>query len=176
MELATLARPYAEAVFKLAKETQNFAKWSEMLNFLKIVVEEPQFAAIAANPHANKDMLLRLLLDLGSEQFNEHGQNLVKMLVENHRLMVIAPLVSQYEALRAEHEGFIQVELISTYAVKSPQKEEVESLLKKRFSKEINLNITIDRKLLGGWIIRVGDQVLDLSVRGRLQQLVNELR
>jgi len=176
MELATLARPYAEAVFELAKDTNDFAKWSETLNFLKSVVEEPQFAAIAANPHTDKEMLLRLLLDVGGEQFDEHGQNLVKILVDNHRLMVIVALVEQYETLRAEHEGFIRVELISTYAVKSPQKEEVEAALKKRFGKEINLMITIDRKLLGGWIIRVGDQVLDLSARGRLQQLVNELR
>jgi F-type H+-transporting ATPase subunit delta len=175
-ELATLARPYAEAVFKLARESGDFARWSETLAFLESVTQDPQFIEIAANPKVSKETLRNLLLDIGGETLDEAGKNLLRLLVENRRLPVIASLRRQYSALRAEHEGVIKVELISTYAVKPQQKDEVAAALQQRFGKKVDVDVTVERKLLGGWIIRAGDQVIDMSVRGRLQQLASELR
>lgn len=175
-ELATLARPYAEAVFKLARQSGEFTRWSEILAFLEQVVQDPRFAEIVANPRVSKETLQAVLLDIGAEVLDEAGKNLVRLLVKNRRLAVLSSLFKQYQALRAEHEGVIKVELVSTYAVKPPQKDEVAAALKQRFGKEVDVEITVDRKLLGGWIIRAGDQVIDMSVRGRLQQLASELR
>ena len=175
-ELATLARPYAEAVFKLAQQSGEFARWSEMLAFLDQVMQDPQFAEIAANPRVLRETLQTMLLDIGAEALDEVGKNLVRLLVENRRLPVIPSLFKQYQALKAEHEGVLKVELVSTYAVKPQQKDEVVAALKQRFGKDVEVDVTIDRKLLGGWLIRAGDQVIDLSVRGRLRQLASELR
>jgi F-type H+-transporting ATPase subunit delta len=175
-ELATLARPYAEAVFKLARQSGEFARWSEMLAFLDQVMHDPRFAEIVANPRVPKETLQAILQDIGDETLDQAGKNLLRLLVENRRLPVIPTLFKQYQALKAEHEGVIRVELVSTYAVKPSQKDEVAAALQQRFGKNVEVEVTIDRKLLGGWLIRAGDQVIDLSVRGRLQQLATELR
>ncbi len=175
-ELATLARPYAEAVFELARDTERLENWSDTLGFLKAVIQDEEFVAIANNPTVSRETLLTLLLDIGEQYLDEAGRNLVKMLVANHRLPILPCLADQYEVLRAEHQGVLKVEVISTYAVKPQQKQQIEEMLKKRFGKQVEVEVEIDRKLLGGWLIRAGAQVLDLSVRGRLQQLASELR
>lgn len=180
MELATLARPYAEAVFDLGVETDSLAEWSESLAFLGLALEDPELSALVANPRTDKAKAVELLIALCEEQpdltLTQEGQNLLRILADNHKLTLIPELARQFEALKAERQGYIRVQLISTYAVKAPQKKEVTELLTKRFGKEVELDIEIDRSLLGGWIIRAGDQVLDLSVRGRLQGLAAELR
>lgn len=176
-ELATLARPYAEAVFKLAKQTENgFAHWSDALGLLNAVMQDSEVAAICANPRIEKDAQTALILDICAEQLSQEAVNLVKVLAENGKLRMLPEVARQFEALKAEHEGYISVDLISTYAVKAQQKQQVAQALKERFGKDVEIEASIDRSLLGGWIIRAGDQVLDLSIRGRLQQLAADLR
>ncbi|MCP4698532.1 MAG: F0F1 ATP synthase subunit delta [Gammaproteobacteria bacterium] len=174
-EHATLARPYAEAVFKLAKETDSFAQWADMLNFLSMAVQDPRVTALCTNPLVEKKSQTGLLLDVGGERLNVQGQNLVKLLTDNGKLTIIPEIAAQYETLKAQHEGYITVELTSTYAVQPEQKEGLAASLKRRLGKEVEINVSLDEKLLGGWVIRAGDQVIDLSVRGRLQQLAAEL-
>lgn len=177
-ELATLARPYAEAVFELAKEAEGgFSRWSDALNFLGAVMQDAEVAAICANPRVEKEAQTALLLDIADGQNLDSAMvNLVKLLAENGKLTLIPELASQFDELKAKHEGYISVELISTYPVNEEQSQSVVSALKQRFGKEIELEVSLDESLLGGWVIRAGDQVLDLSVRGRLQQLAADLR
>jgi F-type H+-transporting ATPase subunit delta len=175
-ELATLARPYAEAVFMLAKESGNFDRWSDMLGFLSQIIRRPEISSLFQNPRVHKETLVKLLLDIGAEQLDEAGQNLLKLLAANRKLTVISQIAQQYETLKAKHEGYIKVNLVSTYAVSKQQRQDLETLLQKRFGKRIEIDATIDRSLLGGWLIRAGDQVIDLSVRGRLQKLAGQLR
>lgn len=175
-ELATLARPYAEAVFMLAKESGNFAGWSDMLGFLSQVIRQPEISSLFHNPRIHKETVVKLLLDIGADQLDAAGQNLLKLLAGNRKLTVIPQIAQQYEALKALHEGYLKVDLVSTYAVSKQQRQDLENLLQKRFGKRVEIEAAIDRSLLGGWLIRAGDQVIDLSVRGRLQQLAGQLR
>jgi len=176
-ELATLARPYAEAVFAIAKEENSFDIWSDHLSFLTAVIKNPLMAQLVMNPRISKADLENIIVDICEEKIStDVGKNLVKMLIENNRLSVVQQLAEQYEQLKAEYLGYVTVDVISTYIVKAHQRQKIEAVLKKRLGKAVNINTTIDRDLIGGWLIRIGDQVIDLSVKGRLQQLATELR
>jgi len=176
-ELATLARPYAEAVFELAKETNSLDTWSGTVSFYANVVADPDMQAVMANPRTGKAKVADILTDLATEQsISTEGQNLIKVLLENDRLATIPYLAVQYEQLKNEYEKTLKVEVISTHAVDSDQQQELENVLKARFGKDVEVNVTIDEALIGGWIVRAGDQVIDMSIKGRLQQLGAELR
>lgn len=175
-ELATLARPYAEAVFRLAVETGNFEEWSDNLNFLVAIVEEPTMAKIITNPQVDRSTLARILLDIGEMQLSKAGKNLVNILVDNNRLVAIQSLALQYEQLKAQHQGYLKVEIAAPYPVAPPQQQELEAVLQKRLGKAVDINITVDESLLGGCLIHAGDEVIDASIKGRLQQLASELR
>ncbi len=175
-ELATLARPYATAVFELAVEADNYEQWSNNLNFLATVVADPTMLQVIANPKVDKGILSHIMLDVCKEQFDDVGKNLVKLLVENNRLPVIPEIVLQYELLKAQHQNYLNIEIASPYPVELSQQQEVESVLQKRLGKAVNVKTTIDKSLVGGWLIRAGDEVIDVSIKGRLQQLTTELR
>jgi F-type H+-transporting ATPase subunit delta len=175
-ELATLARPYAEAVFDLAVEANNFEEWSDNLNFLATVIEDQTMSAVIANPQVNKNTLFRILLDVCKEQFSEAANNLLKILVDNNRLLAIPQLALQYEQLKAQHQGYLKVEIASPYPVNAEQQQELETALQKRLGKAVDITITVDKSLLGGCLIRAGDEVIDASIKGRIQQLAAELR
>lgn len=172
-ELATLARPYAEAIFDTAKETDEFALWSETLGFLTSVVENSQVHSVLVNPRIDKNTLQNILLDVCSSQMTQTGINLVKMLIKNGKLSVVSHIAFQYERLRSQYQGYIEVEITSAYPITPVQQQQVEAALQRRLGKAITIKVTIDTSLIGGWLIRVGDQVIDLSVKGRLQQLAN---
>ena len=175
-EFATLARPYAQAVFELAIDASNLDEWSNNLNFLATVVKDPTMAAVIANPKVSKDTLTRLLHEIGDPHFSTPAKNLVNILVDNHRLPVMPQIAFQYEQLKAQHQGHIQVEIASVFPVEPQQQQEIESILKKRLGKAVDITTRIDKTLLGGWLIRTGDEVIDLSIQGHLQRLAFELR
>lgn len=172
-ELATLARPYAEAVFDMAKETDDFALWSETLSFLTSVLENSMVNAVIAHPRIDKGTVRRILLDICESQMTDIGVNLVKVLMDNDKLSIIPHIAFQYERLRSEYQGYVEVEIASAYPVTPIQQQQTEAALQRRLGKGIVIKITIDNQLIGGWLIRIGDQVIDLSIRGRLQQLAN---
>ncbi len=170
-ELSTLARPYAEAVMQLASADGNFDAWSETLSFLTAIMQDSEIAAVIANPRVSKETLSRILLDVCQEgQLGQMGINLVKMLLKNGRLQAVPHIATQYEKLKAQQQGSINVELISAYETSVEQQQALETALQNRFGKKVSMTLFINPALLGGWIVRAGDQVIDMSVRGRLQQ------
>ncbi|MEY3219066.1 MAG: hypothetical protein RIT27_423 [Pseudomonadota bacterium] len=178
-ELATLARPYAEAVFQLAVKADNLAQWSALLDFLSNTVQDPQMVALTANPSVDKATVANFLCELCAAQpslaFDEQGKNFIHLLTANHRLAVIPPLFKQFETHRAAHENYLKISLVSAYEVSPEQEASIEAMLEKRFGKKTELDISVDQSLIGGWVVRTDNQVIDMSVRGRLQQLAAEL-
>lgn len=175
-EKSTIARPYAQAVFELGLPEGELDKWNEMLELLATVVQQQEIHDFCASFRLERHKLVSLLLDIGEDHLNEACRNLVRVLADNHKIGLLPEIQQEFLRLKAKHEGYVQVEVISTYAVKAPQKQQIIDALKARLGKEIELNVSVDRKLLGGWLIRIGDQVLDLTARGRLEQLAAELR
>jgi len=175
-EFATLARPYANAVFDLAVEADNFDDWSNDLNFLTTVIEDPIIDKVIVNPQVDKDTLTRLLFDICDDNLEREGKNFFKILLDNNRLQAIPQIAFQYEQLKAQHQGYLNVEIFTPYPVEPQQQQEIETALKRRLGKTVDVNMALDKSLLGGCLIRAGDDVIDVSMKGHLQRLATELR
>lgn len=174
-ESATLARPYAEAVFKTAKETDSSAKWSDMLAFLSAVAKDSTMSATINNPKVGGERLLQLWLDISQDQLNKEGVNLLKLLIENNRLLLLPAIAELYEEYKAEDEGYVDVEVSTAYSLTKEEQKRFASSLEKKLNKKVHMNIEVDKSLIGGIRVRAGDKVIDGSIRGRLQQLTKRL-
>jgi F-type H+-transporting ATPase subunit delta len=171
----TIARPYAEAIFARAEESGSLDAWSEMLAFLKLVVADPAVAPVIGNPLVDRQALTDLLLEIGGERLNEEGGNLVRLLVQNGRLVLVPEIDSLFEALKAEKQRTLSVHVTSAFALKSEQEKSIAAALKAKLGRDVTISSEKNPDLIGGVHIRAGDLVIDGSVRGRLQQLANEL-
>ncbi len=174
-ELATLARPYAAAAFKRAKETSSTTQWSESLAFMSAVMASEEMLKVVSNPKVNKDKLAELVIDICKGHTDSEGVNFLKLLLQNNRLSLLPFIAGQFEALKAEDEGYVDVEVISAYAFTKEAKQKFSATLEKKFDKKIHMNVTVDKSLIGGVLVRAGDRVIDGSVRGQLQQLQKAL-
>lgn len=174
-ELATLARPYAAAVFKRSKETGTAEKWSKSLAFISAVLNDKETSVVVNNPKVSKERLSALMLDICQEQVDEEGANFLKLLVQNNRLTLAPTIAELFEALKAESEGYVDVEVATAYAFSKEEKQSFTSTLEKTLSKKVHMNVTVDKSLIGGVLVRAGDRVIDGSIRGQLQQLAKRL-
>jgi len=174
-ELATLARPYAAAVFKRSKETGTTEQWSKSLAFMSAVLKDKEISVVVDNPKVSKERLSALMLDICQGQVDEEGANFLKLLVQNNRL-TLAPTISElFEAYKAESEGYVDVEVATAYAFTKEEKQRFTSTLEKTLSKKVHMNVTVDKSLIGGVLVRAGDRVIDGSIKGQLQQLAKRL-
>ena len=172
-ELTTIARPYAEAIFKRAGETKRFPAWSDALQLMATIACDETMAEVIAGAQLSKTQVADIFNEVAGDKLDQEGKNLVKLLAENGRLSLLPEIAAMYEIQRAEAEGSIDAEIISAYAVSEAQRSKVSESLKQRLGREINLSVTIDESLVGGVIIRAGDMVIDGSVRGKLEKLAS---
>ncbi|HCT98853.1 MAG TPA: F0F1 ATP synthase subunit delta [Methylococcaceae bacterium] len=174
-EIATLARPYAVAVFKRAKETNSSKQWSKKLSFLAMVLGDNKLAGMIDDPKVGKSNLLALLLDICADQLDQEGINFLTLLIENNKLSLIPAIAALFETYKAEDEGFIDIDVTTAYAFSKEAKQDFNAALEKSFGKKVNMKVAVDSSLIGGVLVRAGDQVIDGSVRGQLQQLAQRL-
>jgi len=175
-EAITIARPYATAVFRLAKAKKALAKWSEELALIAAVAENAQVKNLIDDPKLPSAELERALLSVFDGKLSDAAENLVKLLVENNRLTIVADIVSAFEDLKAEDEGTLEAEIT---AAASPTDAQVKALVKQleaKFGKKVEAQVSLDPELIGGIKIVVGDTVIDASVRGQLQSLEYTLK
>ncbi len=174
-ELSTLARPYAEAAFKRSIENKSASEWSEALKFLSVVMQDREMISIVTNPKVTNEQLTTLLLDISKDQLKKEAINFLKLLIQSDRLL-LAPQISElYERFKAEQEGYVDVEVISAYALSADEQKKFTTMLEKQLDKKVHITTSIDKTLLGGFLARAGDLVIDGSVKGRLQQLAKIL-
>ncbi|MEN8260966.1 MAG: F0F1 ATP synthase subunit delta [Pseudomonadota bacterium] len=174
-ELATIARPYAEAVFKRAKETNTASAWSDMLAFIAAVMQDDEVAAASENPRVGKDRFTGLFLSICEGRLNDEGINFVRLLIENDRLKLAKYISQLFEIRKAEDEGYVDVELKTAYPFSNEDEQEVSSMLERTLSKKVRLRIEVDNALIGGFVARAGDKVIDGSVSGQLKKLARRL-
>jgi len=175
-EAITIARPYATAVFRLAKEKKALAKWSEELALIAAVAENAQIKNLIDDPKLPSAELERALLSIFEGKLSDAAVNLVKLLVENNRLTIVADIVAAYEELKAEDEGTLEAEIT---AAAKPTDAQVAALVKQleaKFGKKVEAQVSLDPELIGGIKIVVGDTVIDASVRAQLQSLEYTLK
>ncbi|HEY3299811.1 MAG TPA: F0F1 ATP synthase subunit delta [Methylophilaceae bacterium] len=175
-EAITIARPYATAVFRLAKEKNALAEWSEQLGLLAGIASNVEISALIDDPKLGSTELEKIMLSICEGKLNAEATNLVKLMVENDRLTIMSDVAEAFEALKAQDEAKLEALLT---AAEKPSEEQVQMLIKQleaRFGKKIEAQVEIDPELIGGIKIVVGDTVIDASVRGQLQELAYTLK
>lgn len=185
-EHGTVARPYAQAVFELAKADGQLAAWSDFLKLATVLVTDPAVNRQLSTPGANLGELATAIADICREQLGSPailrdgarspGAGLLKVLVENRRLGVLPDITARYEALKAEAENTLEVTLTTATAVSDEQRGRITDSLKKRFGRDIRLTVELDPALIGGARLKVGDRVIDGTVRTGLDKLATALR
>lgn len=174
-ELSTLARPYAEAVFKRAKETASSQEWSDTLAFLSAIMQDESLAAIVNNPRVAQDELTQLLQDICQDQVTGEANNFLKLLIENGRLSLAPQIAELFENYKAEDEGYVDVDVITAYALTKAEEKSFATSLKKKLNKQVNIRASVDKSLIGGFLVKAGDSVIDGSISGQLQQLAKRI-
>jgi F-type H+-transporting ATPase subunit delta len=175
-EKTTIARPYAEAIYGRAQETDKLDLWSEMLALLSAVAGDPEVASLIDNPLLPPQQVQEMMLEISGDNLDEEGQNLVKLLVENDRLALLPEIATLFDRLKRERQGVLQVQVTSAYVLNAAQSKVLADVLKERLGRDIEISAEKDPKLIGGIVVRAGDLVIDGSVRGQLHKLANELR
>lgn len=170
-ESTTLARPYAQAVFELAKAKKKFPEWSQTLADLLSLIRHEPIAKVISSVKVSKQQLIGLLRELCGSGIDEQGKNLLSLLVENGRLGLLDHISAVYEVLRAEAESVIEAEVITAFPLDKAQSAGMTKALKAKLGRNIKIVSKIDKSIIGGAIIRAGDMVIDGSVSGRIIKL-----
>ena len=174
-ELATIARPYANAVFELAKRDNNLEQWARMLSVLDATTQNETVALLLDSPDMPANAKAYRLAEVCGDELDDRGKKFLQSLAEHDRLALIAEVRAQFEELRAEEQRSLEVEIISAYPLSDAQGDALKQALNRKFDKEIAIESRVDQSLIGGAVIRAGDMVIDGSIRGKLQKLAENL-
>lgn len=176
METVTIARPYAEALYRLASQNASLAEWSCMLETASAVASDATMSDAIANPKFTRANVEQVFLAVTDRDLNEEGKNLIRLLLENGRLSLLPVIAAQFEKLKAEQSGVIEADIVSAYPLTAEQEKEMIGLLEKRFDRKVTARISVDPELIGGVKINAGDVVIDASVRGQLDNMAFALK
>ena len=167
-EPITIARPYAEAVFKLADQAGSLAQWSQTLTAMAQVARDPDMLALIADPKVSDAQRASIFLALCGDGLTQEARNFVPLLLENGRLQLLPEIAELFEQQKNEREGVVDAEISSAFELDAAQLQSLVADIERRFKRRVNAQVRIDPSLIGGAKIVVGDTVIDGSVRGRL--------
>lgn len=174
-EIATIARPYAEAVFAMADKSGDLAGWSQRLNTLAGITAHAEVRALIGNPKVQGPQLVELVSSLVQGALPAEARSLVHTLVANGRLAVLPEVATQFEALKNERESRVDAHITSAFELAPAELQSLVADLERRFKRKVHANVSVDRELIGGARVVVGDEVIDGSVRGKLAAVANAL-
>jgi F-type H+-transporting ATPase subunit delta len=175
-EVTTIARPYAEALFRLADEGNTLAAWSATLGEMAEVAANPDVQLIIGNPGITAKQLTELFLSLCKDVTGEPARNVVELLVENGRLGLLPQIRDLFETLKDQREGVVEAEIVSAFPLDEAQKASLVADLERKFSRKIEAVVSVDQALIGGVRIVVGDDVIDASVQAKLANMAVALK
>jgi F-type H+-transporting ATPase subunit delta len=174
-EAITIARPYAEAAFKLAVQKNGLAAWADMLRLLEAIAQDTRMRACIGDPNVSAAQLDNLFLAVCGDKLDTDGRNFVKVLAQNARAELLPHIRELFDALKAEHEGTLKARIVSAFPMSDAQLSQLAARLEQKYGRKINATVEVDNALIGGLRIEVGDQVMDASVRGRLEGMAQAL-
>ncbi len=170
-ELTTAARPYARAVFEMAKDSDTLTDWSESLSFMGAIAANKEVAALLETPKMARQAGADVFIQLCDNKLDDKAQNLVKTLAENNRIQLLPEISRLFEILKDDAEGSIEARVTTAKKLTKAEEKSIATALKKRLGREVKLKVSIDKALLGGAIIKAGDLVIDGSIQGRLKKM-----
>jgi F-type H+-transporting ATPase subunit delta len=170
-ELATIARPYAEALYQStqaggAAQMEITSGW---LDVLAAVASQPQMLQFADNPKVTSQQVFDVIADVAP--LPDPGRNFLKAVIDNGRLAALPEVAAQFRTLKNSQSGVSDALVYSAFPIEGSAIDGVKSALEKRFARKLNLTVEVDKDLIGGIRAVVGDEVLDTSVKARLEQM-----
>lgn len=175
-EAITVARPYADALYKLSLKGNSLSQWSKMLKLAAAIAEEKQIKTLIGHPKVSSHQLSQLFLDIGKNTFNNEAHNLFTMLAENKRVHILPQISQLFEYLKAQHEGILEAKIASAFEMDAKQLKKLTDDLERKFNRKIEPKVSVDPELIGGVKVEVGDEVFDASVRGKLESMTIALK
>jgi F-type H+-transporting ATPase subunit delta len=168
-ELATIARPYAEALFKAtAADLAGAAVWVEEL---AVIAGNPQLQQFAENPNATAQQVFDVIAGVAKAPLNDAAKNFLRTVIDNGRLSVLPEIAAQFRTLKNAQSGSSDAVVYSAFAIDGAALTDVKATLEKRFGRKLNVSVELQPELIGGIRVVVGDEVLDTSVKARLEQM-----
>ena len=172
-EIATIARPYAEALFKA--QTSDLSATGQWLGELAALSAQPQLLQFAENPNVQPAQVLELMAGLVRSPLPEAGKNFLRLLIENGRLKALPEIAAQFHALNNAVEGSADALVLSAFPIAPDALRDLTATLERRFNRRLAVTVELDPSLIGGIRVVVGDEVLDASVKARLEQMKTAL-
>jgi F-type H+-transporting ATPase subunit delta len=173
--LSTLARPYAKAAFEYAAQAGELQNWSDSLATAGAVAQQPSVVKLLSSPSVTAQQQATALIEICGDALDEKGQNFLTVLSENHRLQLLPEISLQFDVLKANREKAVDVELVAAHELDAEQQQKLSDALSAKLERKVNMQVSLDKNLLGGAVIRAGDLVIDGSIRGRLAKLAESL-
>jgi len=175
-ENVTVARPYADAAFELARGAGALGPWSEALGRMAAVAADPSMRACINDPKLSEEQLYSLFLDVSGNGLTPELQKFVRVLVDNERLQLLPEIRDLFVDYKNEHEGVLEAEIASAFPLDDAALTRLKADLEQRFKKQLQVKVSLDPELIGGVRITVGDEVIDASVRGKLANMAAALK
>lgn len=173
-ELATIARPYAEALFKAVPDAELTA-WQQALEAVAAVARDPQVQALADNPKVTSNQVFDVIVAAAKVTLATSLTNFLRTVLENGRLAALPLMVEQFQALVKARQGVSEAQIFSAFPIDAAQLAEIIGPLEKRFGRKLEAKVELDAELIGGVRVVVGDEVLDTSVKARLERMKSTL-
>jgi F-type H+-transporting ATPase subunit delta len=174
-ERITTARPYAKAIFALARKDNKLAATSAGLLRAAETVVDPRVHALLGSPHVTPAQLAELVIGVAGDSLDEHGLNFVSLLAQNRRLGFLPEIAALFEQMKAEVENAVDVEVVAASQLTPDQETRYAAALQKKLGRQVRLHTKVDGSLLGGAVLKAGDLVIDGSIKGRLERLAIEM-
>lgn len=174
-EKLTIARPYAAAAYAYADEHGEIDTWSALLETLAQTVSDAALAEFIGHPKVPKSQLISLIAEVLGARLHPAGRNFLQALADAGRLNIAPQIAELFERSRAEAAGIVNVEVTAAYALSDAEQQKIEGAVRGRLGRNCALECNVDQGLIGGAVIRIGDSVIDLSLRGRLAALAQQL-
>ena len=172
-EIATIARPYAEALYKAVKASAgaDIAGATVWVDELAAIAANPQLQSFADSPKVTAAQVLDLIKGVAKTALPDQATNFLRTVVENGRLTALPEIATQFRALKNAQSGTSDAVVFSAFPIDGPALADLATSLNKRFGRKLNLSVALQPELIGGIRVVVGDEVLDTSVKARLEQM-----
>jgi F-type H+-transporting ATPase subunit delta len=175
-ELATIARPYAEAAFALARENKALSVWAEALSMLAAIVTDDKISAAVDNPKLSNAQKHSLFASIMGDKLPAQASNFVNVLLGADRVKLLPQISEHFQALKRNAENVAKATVVSAFSLTDAQRADIKAGLAKRYGREIELAESTDASLIGGAKIIVGDQVIDRTVVGQLAKMERQIK